>query len=195
MNVFRRLMQQGTFIRCNTWRLSKNQQPSVFFIEPFKKKYLQYVRRELQKQNHIDYNGEMYEPLRKTELERSSVVPDVVGGAHQIMISGGHFSDKVDTLVVLDENDLPCTLDCPLLYEKKFLSHVTVDKSPIKSTENAATTSDEKELEKEEVLKGKMKGELIQRIKIKFGKWKVHHKVMPLLFPYSALHLEFQKLV
>ena len=86
------------------------------------------------------------------------------------MISGGHFSDKVDTLVVLDENDLPYTLDCPHLYEKKFLSHVTVDKSTIESTQDTATTSHEKEL--------------IQRIETKFEKWKVHHKVMPVLFPY-----------
>ena len=69
-------------IQCNTWRLFKNRQPSVFFIEPFKKKYLQSVRRALQQQNHIDYDGEMYEPLRKTELERRSIVPDLASGTY-----------------------------------------------------------------------------------------------------------------
>ena len=133
MNLLKRSIGQGELLQCNTWKLlNKNQQclHSIFFIQPFKNNFAAMVQDALRKQTGICYNGEIYEAATKTPeviIKRNSVVADLVNGQHQVMVSSGESQDRVDTIVVLDQYNLPYTVDCSHIqihWKQKLLAQI-----------------------------------------------------------------------
>ena len=153
-------MKQGKYIRCNAWGLKS--ESKITFIEPFKGNFEKKAKKELKNYHDVDYKGEIYEPLRGNQAQRSSFMPDLVPGTYQILISSGkdkglHYSDKVDSLFVRNERGLPATLDCSHELAEDLLKCVEVQDREVKVEEQKhleaedsnAHTTDTKETETE----------------------------------------------
>ena len=150
MQTFRKLLKQGKYIRCNAWGLKR--ESKINFIEPFKGNFEKIAKAELKNEHDVDYKGEIYEPLRQDQAARSLFLPDLVSGKYQILISGGkdkglHYSDKVDSLFVTNDQGLPATLDCPHRLAEEFLKCVQVQDGKV---EVEAKVEENKDLEAED---------------------------------------------